>query len=533
MNRRKKKKIIIIMFIDVIAFIVLSVVLIQNMKPDVNTLESTNEARNTIEVKSSIKTIDDYINEFGGTKTSQPKKDMCYVTKDGVEYTIYSDGEIVEGNIEIWDGGVSEPVADEVGNYNIYSPKELKWIADQVISGEKDFNGVTITLRKTIDLGARQNEDGTWDGPVWNPIVGFIESEANTQEVLDEEPIDVENTNVIDENLKRFAGVFQAENASIRGMRVESDKNYQGLFGFSSGVIQNIIIKDSYIKGTSSVGAIVGLNAGKVLNSKVINTQIIGNDKVGGAIGTLSTGAFIENVDVDERIILKSADKYIGGICGYANNNSAISQCKFSGVIDGKDYVGGISGIAFFGIQMRNCTVKGASITGNNIIGGIVGYNKAQIETCYIEKSEDITTEIKGISNIGGITGVNYTMGNIENVISTANIEATGDNVGGITGINNASITNALNQGNITVKNDAALKVGGVVGENASESFIYTSYSEGVITNKKHAGGIYGANFGQIDNCYYLEKTIKTDSVEDTEFEKPQSEFNELKNKKE
>ena len=182
---------------------------------------------------------------------------------------------------------------------------------------------------------------------------------------------------------------------------------------------------------------------------------------------------------------------------------------------------------------MRNCTVKGASITGNNIIGGIVGYNKAQIETCYIEKSEDITTEIKGISNIGGITGVNYTMGNIENVISTANIEATGDNVGGITGINNASITNALNQGNITVKNDAALKVGGVVGENASESFIYTSYSEGVITNKKHAGGIYGANFGQIDNCYYLEKTIKTDSVEDTEFEKPQSEFNELKNKKE
>ena len=299
MNRRKTEKIIILLVINVVAFIVLSVVLIQNMKPDVNTSESINESRNTIEVKSSIKTIDDYINEFGGTKTSQPKKDMCYVTKDGVEYTIYSDGEIVEGNIEIWDGGVSEPVADEVGNYNIYSPKELKWIADQVISGEKDFNGVTITLRKTIDLGARQNEDGTWDGPVWNPIIGFIESEANTQEVLDEEPIDVENTNVIDENLKRFAGVFQAENASIRGMRVESDKNYQGLFGFSSGVIQNIIIKDSYIKGTSSVGAIVGLNAGKVLNSKVINTQIIGNDKVGGAIGTLSTGAFIENVDVD------------------------------------------------------------------------------------------------------------------------------------------------------------------------------------------------------------------------------------------
>jgi len=533
MERLNKKKIIISVLIVVVMLIVLITIIFKNKKSNNQIPEKVNEPKNIVQVESTTKTLDEYISEFGGTKVSQPKTDMCYVTKDGKEYTVYNDGEIVEGNVEIWDGGSIEPAADEVGNYNIYSPKELKWIADKVISGENDFSGVTITLRKTIDLGARQNEDGTWDGPIWNSIVGFLEKDSNSQEVVDEEPIDVENSNVIDENLKRFAGVFQAENASIRGMRVESDKNYQGLFGFSSGIIQNIVLKNSYIKGTSSVGAIVGLNAGKVLNSKVINTQIIGNDKVGGAVGTLSTGAFIENVDIDKTTSVSSANKYIGGICGYANNNTSISQCVFSGVINGKDYVGGIVGITFFGIQMRNCTVKGASITGNNIVGGIAGYNKAQVETCYIEKNEDKETSIKAISNVGGITGVNFTMGNIENVISNASIEATGDNVGGITGINNASITNALNQGNITVNNDSSLKVGGVAGENASESFIYTSYSEGVISNKKHAGGIYGANFGQVDKCYYLENTVKTASIEDSEFEKSQSEFNELKNKKE
>ncbi len=533
MNRFNKKKIIGLILIVVVVFILAIIIVIKSKKPNDIPVKKADETKPVIEVEADTRTLDDYVNEFGGTKTSQPKNDMCYVTKDGIEYTIYSDGEIVEGNVEIWDGGSSEPAKDEAGNYNIYSAKELKWIADQVISGENDFSGVTITLRKTLDFGAHQNEDGTWDGPIWNSIVGFIEAEDNSQEVIDEEPVDVENSNVIDENLKRFAGIFQAENASIRGLRIESDKNYQGLFGFSSGIIQNIIIKDSYIRGVSSVGTIVGLNAGKVLNCKVVNTQIIGNEKVGGVVGTQSSGAFIETVDVDEKTIIKADSKYSGGICGYANNNSAISQCTFSGTIEGKEYVGGITGIAFFGIQLTHCTVKGANITGSNIVGGIVGYNKAQIESCYVEKNGDKDANIKAINNIGGITGINYTMGNIENVISSANIDASGDNIGGITGINNASITNSLNQGNITVDNESALKVGGVAGENASESFIYTSYSEGIITSKKHAGGIYGANFGQVDKCYYLEKTVKTGSIEDAEFEKPKNEFNELKNKKE
>ena len=64
---------------------------------------------------------------------------------------------------------------DEAGNINIYSAAELAWVANQVINGEKNFSGVTITLRKNIDLGARQKDDGTWEGPDWKPIIGFLD----------------------------------------------------------------------------------------------------------------------------------------------------------------------------------------------------------------------------------------------------------------------------------------------------------------------------------------------------------------------
>ncbi len=357
------------------------------------------------------KTMDELIEEFGGTKIEMAKPDTCYVTKDGKEYTIYLDGEIVEGTVIPWDGQSVEPAKDENGNYDINTAAELKWIADQVISGDNNFSGVTITIKKSIDLGAREKDDGTWDGPIWNSIIGFLdekkeEDEDNEEDVTSEVEdiqIDTSNANVIDENLKKFAGVFQAENASIRGMRIEADKNYQGLFGFSGGTIQNITLKNSYVKGITGVGGIVGLNSGKVVNCEVKNVQVVGNDKIGGVCGIASTGSTIEDTEVDSKSIIKSVAKYSGGISGYTNNNSTINRCTFKGVLNGKQYIGGITGIAFFGIQINSCNVQGATISGDSIIGGLVGYNRAQIDKSSCGDDEKNKTSIKGDGNIGGI----------------------------------------------------------------------------------------------------------------------------------
>ena len=529
MKKLNKKKIIIAALILIVLITIIVLLIVKTHKKETNVPSvSVQDLKEKVE-DDNEKTLDDIVEEFGGTITEKPSIGMCYASKGEALYTIYDDGSIYEGQIVPWDGSIKEIAPDESGNYNIYEAAELKWLADKVINNEDNFETATITIRKTIDLGAREKDDGTWDGPMWNSIVGFVVSEENVQEVTDEEDINVDNANVIDENIKGFAGVFQSENADIRGMRIESDKNYQGLFGFSSGVIQSINLKKSYVKGVSGVGAIVGLNAGKVLNCDVQTTQVLGNDKVGGISGISTTGSFIEDSIVSDKTIVKANENYVGGIAGYTNNNSAINRNSFSGVIDGKEYVGGITGIAFFGIQIEGCSVNGATISGNNIVGGIAGYNKAQISSSNVESVNDKKTSIKGIGNVGGIVGINYTMGNIEKVKSSANIEATGDNVGGIAGINNASITEATNDGSVLVNNEVALKVGGIVGENSSEGSLYTSCNEGEVTNKKHAGGIYGANFGAIENCYYLKDAVKTDNIEDDDLSKTKEEIEALK----
>ena len=69
--------------------------------------------------------IEDVLAEFGGEIIEHPKTDTYIVLKDGKHYTIYSDGEIIEEKISLWNGQSSKPAIDEVGNYNIYSEEEL------------------------------------------------------------------------------------------------------------------------------------------------------------------------------------------------------------------------------------------------------------------------------------------------------------------------------------------------------------------------------------------------------------------------
>ncbi len=284
--------ILVIALVGVIIFFVLN-----TPKEKEKTETDENEKEVAIyEIKEvEKKTIDQILAEFGGEVTEQPKDDTYYIKKDGKDYTAYLDGEIVEGNIVPWSGSSKEPQVDQAGNTNIYTADELKWIADQVISGEKNFSGVTITLRNNIDLGARQKEDGSWEGNPWTSIVGFLDETGGAEEAQNttNETATQEETQAIQDdsvqtqnaNLKRFAGIFNGNGFSIRGMNIIADKDYQGLFGFSSGTITNLKLKYSNIQANNVVGGIVGLNLGTVSNCSIEHINVQGKEKVGGIVG--------------------------------------------------------------------------------------------------------------------------------------------------------------------------------------------------------------------------------------------------------
>ena len=155
--------IVFILLIIIIYSIYTSLFRRKDSEINVNNQLSEAEVTQNNDVQDNKKTIEDIISDFGGEIEEKVKTDTYYITKDGKSYTAYADGDIVEGKISIWDGTSSEPAIDEAGNYNIYKPQELKWIADKIISGEKNFGGVTITLRDNLDFGARQNEWDEWE----------------------------------------------------------------------------------------------------------------------------------------------------------------------------------------------------------------------------------------------------------------------------------------------------------------------------------------------------------------------------------
>ena len=95
-------------------------------------------------------------------------------------------------------------------------------------------------------------------------------------------------------------------------------------------------------------------------------------------------------------------------------------------------------------------------------------------------------------------------MGNTTNCFNTARVVSSKDNCGGIVGINNANIANCYNTGEIDGSEAEGNKIGGICGQNVSDSYIYTSYTIGKIKASFVAGGVVGANFGTISNCYFL-----------------------------
>lgn len=475
------------------------------------------EEVNIVESQTSTKNIEKVISDFGGEIKEKVKEDTYYISKNGEDFTAYADGEITPGRIVLWDGNEAKPAIDEAGNINIYSAAELAWIANRVISGEKNFNGVTITLRKNIDLGGREKEDGTWEGSNWNSIIGFLdetsssENTATNQETIIDDSMEVKN-----ENLKRFAGVFNGNGFSIRGMKIDTDSRYQGLFGYQSGTIMNLTIKYSNVKSGEASGILVGLNEGTIENCKIENSSISSTNKTGGLVGIAMTNTTIENCGIDEysKVVGKNN---VGGLIGYVNNNVTINNSISKAKVIGKEYVGGIAGVSFYGTILKNVKAEG-NVEGENNVGGIVGYSQAEITN-----STNLAS-VSGQKYVGGMTGLNYLMGNITESFNEGKIIVTDENAGGIVGLNNGSISNCYNKAEIDSSQTDKLTIGGICGQNGSESFINNSYNIGKIKNKNYAGGVVGADFGTISNCFCLNNCLEKDT-NDTDYKQTEDEM--------
>lgn len=250
-----------------------------------------------------------------------------------------------------------------------------------------------------------------------------------------------------------FIGKLEGNNHKIIGLVIDSEEEYQGLFGVTyDGKISNLNIIDCNIKGKDSVGALIGLThyttqgKGTVIDNVKVTGTITGNNNVGGIIGRSIAGNItgsISNVNV-------SGNDGIGGLAGDIDNGSTINKA----IVKNSYSVGEVSG--------------------KNNVGGLIG------------------------SNGGGV---------VTNVYSTSKVTAIGEKTGGLIGYSTYSnvkpeVKNAYSTGEVIGERH----VGGLIGY-AVDTNITNTYSISKLTGKYYIGGLIGELYrGNINTSYWTKE---------------------------
>lgn len=197
---------------------------------------------------------------------------------------------------------------------------------------------------------------------------------------------------------------------------------------------------------------------------------------VQGLFRYLGENAVVKNLNISGNIEPSGSRNIIGGLVG--NNKGNIENCHFKGIVSGKNNIGGLVGINEAKGTISNCSSKGA-ISGEHYTGGIVGQNLGTVLKS-INHSEVNTTVTEPTLNLEDI--------NWSQINSTENIKAYTD-TGGIAGFSSGYLQDCINRGPIGYKN-IGYNVGGIVGRQSE--YLSNCQNYNTVLGRKDIGGIVG-----------------------------------------
>ena len=415
--------------------------------------------------------------------------------------------------------------------------KNLSWsVSDETIISV-DGQGTVTGLSGGTATVTVTTEDGGFSA---SAEITVYYAPANTWTAI--------GTNRINNN--GFCGVFNGDGYAVRGIYINTQESYQGLFGNSGGgsIIANLGVAESYIYGDTYVGGVVGYNgagyndveySGGTVTNCYNTGSVTGKDHVGGVaginedtvtdcynVGSINGNKYVGGVvggnSWDDTVTdccntgIVTGKDYVGGVVGYnAYGTSAVTDCYNTGIVIGERFVGGVIGYLFVGTA-SNCYNEG-SITGKDRVGGVIGGNEDPVTAGYNtgivsgvsrvggvigDNSDTVTAcyntgSVTGGSYVGGVAGYNWSS-TFTNCYNTGSVNGERD-VGGVVGYNKGNVTVCYNTGSVTSKEDG-YSYGGVAGYNWGT--ITDCYNEGSITGKDCGGGVVGCNRDTVIDCY-------------------------------
>ncbi|MEG2064545.1 MAG: hypothetical protein RRY23_05305 [Alistipes sp.] len=256
------------------------------------------------------------------------------------------------------------------------------------------------------------------------------------------------------------------------------------------------------ISGDAGLGGIAGSIGGSSL-AKIEECMNEGEIKVykanaGGLAGSVGSGGSVVKSENNGKLTAAPKApaegesevlvKYVGGITGSAAEGGIIEECTNNETavfnVDQASGVGGISGFARKA-KISKCINKKEIVSKEGeSIGGIVGFNVAELIFCTNE------VPISGRRLVGGVVGFNEEgYGKVRMCLNNGAVKGELDFTGGIAGITWGTISGSVNNG--TVTGDSY--TGGICGAAAGQySFVVASYNMGGVTGTDNVGGVVG-----------------------------------------
>ena len=208
-----------------------------------------------------------------------------------------------------------------------------------------------------------------------------------------------------------YRGTFDGANYTISGLYIDSNADYQGLFGYvgSSGKVQNLTVSGS-VSGNNYVGGVVGQNGGRITDC-AFTGSVSGNRSVGGVVGD-NCGGSVTNSYNTGSVSGPDSGNSVGGVVGYNYSGGSVTNSYNTGTVTGPVSASGNNSVRAGGVVgynsssgiVTNCyntgSVSGPDSGNSNQVGGVVGQNiSGNVTDCYFLKTDDVNKDLQGIGN--------------------------------------------------------------------------------------------------------------------------------------
>ena len=293
--------------------------------------------------------------------------------------------------------GAQETSQPLVGNgskgnpYEISTATELAWFRDYVNGGK-----LSVCAKLTADIDLKD----------------FCHAADASKEEQSWEPIGNDS--------KRYAGTFDGNGHTISNLYIKVQRGGVGFFGYMEyGTIKNIVFDNAQVENTGNnykfplTGIVVGAAFGTLQNLKTLKNCSV--KSITRGLGGIA-GAITKSCSNLENNATVSGGYKVGGIVG-SFDGYTLSSCVNNGMVteNSAGSCGGIVGFLSTG-TIEDCANYG-NVTGTNEIGGIVGYAQDNSTIKSTLSSGDITSQA---SRAGIIVGYARSI-NARNMLAYSN----------------------------------------------------------------------------------------------------------------